>query len=117
MPKRMRDYREGLLEELQDPLAAANYLDAAAAESEELFLIALRDIAEARGMSKVASDAGVAREAIYRMLSEAGNPTYANFMRILAAVGLRVRVEPIKLTGHSSSGELSKRAKKPNSRA
>jgi len=58
-------------------------------------LIALRDVAEARQMAKVADTAGVARESVYRMLSGEGNPTYANLTGILRAVGLKLAIEPI----------------------
>jgi probable addiction module antidote protein len=94
MPKRTRDFREQLLQDLQDPGEAARYLNAAAEESEEMFLVALRDVAEAHRMATVAADAGVAREALYRMLSEEGNPRLSNLLAILNAVGLRLEVVP-----------------------
>src|ERR1039458_9549543 len=76
MPKRTRPYRESLLEDLQDATEASQYLNAALEDSEEMFLVALRDVAEARQMAKVAESAGVARESVYRMLTTTGNPTY-----------------------------------------
>jgi probable addiction module antidote protein len=93
MPKRTRDYRIGLLEELRDPDAASHYLNAALEDSEEMFLVALRDVAEARQMARVAEDAGVAREALYRMLRETGNPRYSSLTGILKALGLRMVIE------------------------
>jgi len=89
MPKRTRSYKEGLLASLADTQEAAHYLEAALEESSELFLVALRDVAEARQMAKVAKDAGVAREALYRMLSESGNPTLSSLSSILKSLGLR----------------------------
>jgi probable addiction module antidote protein len=96
MPKRTSSYREGLLEDLRDPQEAAYYLEAALEESNELFLQALRDVAEARQMAKVAKEAGVAREALYRMLSDTGNPTLSSLSAILSSVGLKLHVEPIE---------------------
>jgi probable addiction module antidote protein len=93
MPKRTRDYREGLLESLTDPEEAARYIGAAMEDSTAMFLVALRDVADARQMSRVARGAGVAREGLYRMLSEGGNPTLANLTSILDTVGLRLSVE------------------------
>jgi probable addiction module antidote protein len=93
MPKRTRDYREGLLKDLQDPATAAHYLNAALEDSDEMFLIALRDVAEARQMSKVAGDAKVSRESLYRMLSDTGNPRYSSLVGILNAVGLKLSIE------------------------
>ncbi len=94
MPKRTRDYRETLLKDLQNPTEAASYVNAALEESEEMFLRALRDVAEASQMARVAEAAGIARESIYRMLTDKGNPTYSSLVGILRAVGLKVAIEP-----------------------
>jgi probable addiction module antidote protein len=95
MPKRTRPYRESLLEDLQDPAEAAEYLNAALEDSDEMLLLALRDVAEARQMARVAEDAGVAREALYRMLNKSGNPTFRSLMGILAALGVKVCFTPV----------------------
>ncbi|MDQ2945664.1 MAG: putative addiction module antidote protein [Acidobacteriota bacterium] len=96
MPKRTIDHRSALLQELQDPQTAAHYINASLEDSEDMLLIALRDVAEAKQMSKVAEDAGVAREALYKMLSEAGNPRYSSLAGVLSALKLRIRIEPIE---------------------
>jgi len=88
MPKRTADYRRTLLEDLKDPEEAALYLTEALRDSEEMFLVALRDVAEARQMAKVAESAGIARESLYRMLSPSGNPTYHNLIGIFRALGI-----------------------------
>jgi probable addiction module antidote protein len=95
MPKRTSDFREELLADLRDPQEAANYLNAAMEDSEQMALVALRDIAEARQMARIAEAAGVAREALYRMLSKTGNPTYGSFTGVLNALGLRMVFVPI----------------------
>ena len=62
-------YMEDLLQDLRDPREAAAYLNAAIEEgSQEAFLLALRDVAEAHGMSDVARKAHLNRESMYRML-------------------------------------------------
>ncbi len=100
MPKRKREFRKDLLADLADPRESARYFNAAAQDSEQMALVALRDIAEAnQGMAKVAKDAGVAREAVYRMLSESGNPAYRNLSAILKSVGLKIEVTPIHKSG------------------
>ena len=94
MPKRTRNYRTGLLEDLRtNPTSAASYLNAALQESDEMFLAALRDVAEAHQMSKVAEGAGVSRESLYRMLSDSGNPRYSSLMGVLQTLGLRLKIE------------------------
>jgi len=62
-------------------------------------LDALRDIAEARQIARVAEEAGVAREALYRMLGENGNPTYHSLLSILSALGLRIVFVPAGPSG------------------
>ena len=94
MPKRTSDYRAGLLEDLKDPREAAYYLNAALGDSDEMFLKALRDVAEARQITKVATSAGVSRESVYRMLSKTGNPRYSSLIGILGALGLKISILP-----------------------
>ena len=92
---RSRSYKEGLLERLKDPQEAAAYLDAALEDGEtEVFLLALRDVAEARvgGMTTLAQQTGLNRETLYRTLSEKGNPELASLDKLLHAVGLRLAV-------------------------
>jgi probable addiction module antidote protein len=94
MPKRTRDYRVGLLKELASPESAAHYLNAAPEDSDEMLLIALRDVAEAHRVSRLAEEAEISREHVYRMLSKHGNPRYSSLVGILRALGLRLVVEP-----------------------
>ena len=90
MPKRTVDYNEGLRTRLQDPAYAAEYLSAAAEDSEETFLLALREVAESRGMSRVAETSELNREGLYRMLSEEGNPRLSSLWALLDAFGLKL---------------------------
>ncbi len=103
MPERTRPYRESLLEDLRDPVEAAAYLNAALEDSSEMFLVALRDVAEAKKMANVASTAGVAREALYKMLSGNGNPRYSSLQCVLHALGIKLTVSPIDSAGPDTS--------------
>ncbi|ETW95432.1 addiction module antidote protein [Candidatus Entotheonella palauensis] len=89
-----RDYKTSLYEELQDPEFAVAYLNAALEEgSQDVFLLHLRDVAEAwGGMGKLAGETHLAREALYRMLGENGNPQLSSLDKILQALGLRLAV-------------------------
>jgi probable addiction module antidote protein len=40
-----------------------------------VFLLALRNVAEARGMTKLAARSKLNRESLYKMLSKRGNPS------------------------------------------
>jgi probable addiction module antidote protein len=89
-----KSYRDSLLGSLQDPAEAAAYLDAALEdEDSRVFLLALRDVAEARGIGRVATEADLSRESLYRMLSEEGNPRLSSLDALLRALGLRLAVE------------------------
>ncbi len=94
MNKVTTEYATGLKASLMNPDEAAAYLDAALEENDqEIFLLALRDIAEARGFSQVAQDTVLNRENLYRMLSSTGNPRLSSLMTLLRSIGLRLAVE------------------------
>jgi probable addiction module antidote protein len=57
-----------------------------------VFLKALKKVAQARQMTKVAQEAGVQRETLYRSLSENGNPTLETLSSVLHALGMELRV-------------------------
>lgn len=90
-------YEETLLKELRDPEEAAAYLNAALEDAitendHRLFLIALRDVTEAHGMTAISSSAKLNRVSMYRMLSEKGNPEFSSLWSLLDSVGLRLAI-------------------------
>ena len=89
-----RDYTESLFEDLKDPEFVVAYLNAALEEgTQEIFLLHLRDVADAwGGLGKLATETSLAREALYRMLSEQGNPQLSSLEKILQVLGLRLAV-------------------------
>jgi probable addiction module antidote protein len=90
MPKKSRPFQNLLLERLADSEVAKHYLNEALDESHESFLKALKTVAQARQMAKVAREAGVQRETLYRSLAEGGNPTLETLSSVLKAVGLKI---------------------------
>ena len=93
MSRLTKNYRESLLQALQDSQEAAEYLTAALEEGDvATFLLALRDVADARGMSMLAAKAQPNRENLYRMLSEHGNPQLDSLTALLDALNLRLAV-------------------------
>lgn len=78
-----------------DPKFATEYLRAALEEDDEpsVLLIALRHLAQAQGVAKVAKAAGIERESLYRALSRRGNPRLSTLFAVAKAVGLRLTVE------------------------
>lgn len=90
MVKPSKSYQEFLLASLQDKTEAVEYLNAALEEGDlELFLLALRNVAE----SRVASQSQLNREHLYRMLSEQGNPRLSSLTVLLDILDLRLVVQ------------------------
>ena len=84
-------------EHLRTPEEMAAYLEACLeeADGDAAFVAkALGDIARARGMSEVASHAGLPRESLYKALSGERNPTLGTVLRVVDALGLKLRAEP-----------------------
>ena len=88
------------------PFDMANYLGSEAEITEYLrqaledgdpaeLAAALGDIARARGMTQLARDTGMAREALYRSLSADGNPSFASVTKVLRALGVKLVPQPI----------------------
>ncbi len=91
-----RPHDDAVIEMLRnDPEFANEYLAAALDETGEpggqaVLLAALRQIAEAQGMSAVAERAGLPRESLYRALSPRGNPTIKTLLAVLKAANLHL---------------------------
>ena len=83
-----------LAEQLRDPELSAEYLNAALAEGDQAaFMLALRNVAKARGgVAAVARETGMNRIALSRALSGTGNPELRSLTKILDASGLRLLV-------------------------
>jgi probable addiction module antidote protein len=54
---------------------------------------ALGDVARAKGMSQVARDAGLSRESLYKALSGDRSPDFDTILKVMGALGLRLRAE------------------------
>ncbi|MEP7353386.1 MAG: addiction module antidote protein [Acidobacteriota bacterium] len=93
MPKTV-SYDEYLTESLKDPKLAEAYLKAALEDSDpSVFLQALRSVAQARGIAKVAARSKLNRESLYRMLSTRGNPSLRSLGTLLDSLGFRLTVQ------------------------
>ncbi len=87
-------FEETLFRELREPEFASAYLQDALDDSPEEFFVALRKYVQANdGMGHMAKSADIARESLYRMLSENGNPAFKSVESILRASGLRIRFD------------------------
>src|SRR5216684_2601245 len=79
----------------KSPDFAAEYLKAALEDEDDprVLLIALRHLAQAQGIAKVARAARIERESLYRALSVHGNPRLSTLVAVTKAIGLRLTVE------------------------
>ena len=97
--KKNKNYQEWLLEKLKDHEEAIAYLNAALEESlkgdeesRQLFLLALRNVAEAQGgIGNLAKKANIGRESLYKTLSEKGNPKWHTLISLVIGLGLNLR--------------------------
>ena len=90
----MRRYHESLVKALKDPKEAAAYLNAVLESGDQkMFLVALRNVAEAHGgLSKLSSHTKLNRANLYKIFSKKGNPEVQTLCHILDQFGLRVSV-------------------------
>ncbi len=79
-------------EYLSTPRSVAAYLEAAFEDGDPaLIATALGDVARAQGMTQLASQAGVTREALYKALSPNGDPRLSTFLGVMKALGIKIR--------------------------
>jgi probable addiction module antidote protein len=95
MPKRYKIW--DVVDELKTPEDVAGYLNAVLEEGDEKQLMrALGDaVLAVKGMSRVAKETGLSRQALYKGLSENGNPKVSSLFAVLHSVGLEFSVRPL----------------------
>ena len=78
------------------PEAQAELLaDAFASGDAKAVTAALGLIARAKGMTHIARDAGLSREAVYRATGPEGNPTLTTLMAIMRSTGIKLSAEAV----------------------
>ncbi len=86
------------------PFDAARYLENAESQAELLtdafasgnasyVAASLGVIARAKGMTQVAKDAGITREALYKALSAEGDPKLSTLLGVMKALDIELHVE------------------------
>ena len=85
-----------IAEFLEDEETIAEYLNLALEDpNPEMLLLAVKNIARARGMTQLAQDAGLGRESLYKALSEGAKPRYDTVLKVVRALGVKLHAEPI----------------------
>lgn len=91
----LKTNRWDVTEHLEDEDDIAEYLNAVIElDDPALLQAAIGDVAKARGMTKIAKDAGLGRESLYKSLSAQGNPSFATMLKVLHALGTRISIQP-----------------------
>ena len=81
---------------LTDDVAVAEYMTAVLeTEDPDLLLLALGDVARARGMAQVAKDAGLGRESLYKALSPGAKPRFDTVLKVAKALGVRLTAHAV----------------------
>jgi probable addiction module antidote protein len=71
----------------------ADYLEAVLEDGDPALVAhALGIIARAKGMAKIARATGLGRESLYKALSVDGNPELATVLKVMRALGLKLKV-------------------------
>jgi probable addiction module antidote protein len=76
-----------------DEAIAAFLEDIMESGDQALIVEGIKVVARARGMTQIAKDAGIARQALYKSLGEGGNPTLSTLLGVMKALGLQLAVK------------------------
>ncbi len=81
---------------LDDDEAIAEYMTAILeANDPDLLLLALSDVARAKGRAQVAKDAGRGRESLYKALAPGAKPRFETVMKVARALGVKFTAQPV----------------------
>ena len=84
-------------EYLEDEETVAEYLNMALDDpNPEMLLLAVKNIARARGMAQLAQDTDLGRESLYKALSDGAKPRYDTVLKVVRALGVKLHAEPIR---------------------
>ena len=61
----------------------------------DMFIIAVKTVARARGMTQLAKDSGLGRESLYKALSPGAKPRYETIMKVVRALGVKLHSEAL----------------------
>lgn len=81
---------------LKTEVDIALYLEACfeeAGDDAAFIAAALGDIARAHGMAEIAIATGLTREGLYKTFSKDGNPSFGTVLKVMKALGLKLKPE------------------------
>ena len=98
MGNRSVSYHDDLMERLKNPEQRIGYINAALEDGDpQILMSVLEDCAEAMGgVGWLAKETHLSRPAIYKIISDKGNPRWDSLTKVLSAFGLRINVSGSK---------------------
>lgn len=85
---------------LTDEAAIAEYMTAVLEANEpDLLLLALGDIARARGMAQIAKETGLGRESLYKALAPGAKPRFDTVLKVARALGVKLTAQAAEKAG------------------
>ncbi len=101
---------------LKDEETIAEYLSAALDDpNPDVFLMAVRDVARARGMTELARASGLGREGLYKALAPGAKPRYDTVLKVMKGFGVRFSAQlaaPTEKTRRATTVKLKSSARK-----
>jgi probable addiction module antidote protein len=83
---------------LTDEETIAEYLSAALEDPNlDVLLVAVKNVARARGITQLARDTGLGRESLYKALAPGAKPRYDTVLKVLRALGVKLHAEPMNV--------------------
>ena len=80
---------------LENEEVIAEYLNAALEDEDpDVFLVAVSDVAKARGMAQLAKETGLGRESLYKALTPGAKPRFDTMLKLLHALGVNLSATP-----------------------
>ena len=113
--KKTTTTRYDIAEHLRTPEEMAAYLEACLEDADgdaACIAKALGDIARAKGMARVARDAGLSRESLYKALSGERSPGFDTILKVIGALGLKLHAKAQAGRGVRSTTRSGRRAAK-----
>jgi probable addiction module antidote protein len=90
----------------ESPEAQARLIDDALQSGNTAYIAnAIGVVARARGMSGIAKETGLSRQALYSALSENGNPSLDTIMKVTKALGVELHAGPASASTAAKSAD------------
>ncbi|MGA6827013.1 addiction module antidote protein [Nitrospira sp. NS4] len=110
--KKTTTLRYDVADHLRTPEEMAVYVEAMFEEANgdaACIAKALGDVARSKGMAKVAREAGLSRESLYKALSGERSPEFDTILKVMGALGLTLHAQVSRSRGSRSRARSSRR--------